>query len=203
MTPPQKPQHSSPVHAEAEPAPPTRRSFFAVVAAVLAGSLAVLTPIGIGIAAFLSPLFRRTATSEVRVALLEQVPDDGQPRCFPVVADRDDAWTRYPAQRIGAVYLVRRPGEEKPIALTAKCPHAGCFIGYSESDELFKCPCHTSAFNLDGTRVRGDQEVAPRGMDELQVDVRQIAGPEGANVSEIWVRFVEFQTGVKERIPTT
>lgn len=182
---------------------PTRRSFFAVATAIAAGSLAVLTPIGVGIAAFLSPLFRRTASSEVRVALLDQVPDDGKPRYFPVVADRDDAWTRYPAQRIGAVYLVRDPDQETPVAFTAKCPHAGCFIGYAENDAHFKCPCHTSSFNLDGTRVHGEQEVAPRGMDELDVEVRKIAGPDGAQISEVWVRFVEFQTGVKERIPTT
>jgi menaquinol-cytochrome c reductase iron-sulfur subunit len=163
----------------------------------------VLTPLGIGLAAFLSPLFRRTNSSLVRVALLEQAPDDGKPRYFPVVADRDDAWTRYPAQRIGAVYLVRHPGQEKPTAFTAKCPHAGCFIGYSESEHLFKCPCHTSAFKLDGTRLRGDAEVAPRGMDELDVEMRTIAGPADAKIAEVWVRFVDFQTGVKERIPTT
>lgn len=183
--------------------PPSRRSFFAAALSLLTGGLAVLTPLSVGIASFLSPLFRKNGTPEVRVALLDQIPDDGKPRYFPVVADRDDAWTRYPAQRIGAVYLRRDPGQEKPIAFTAKCPHAGCFIGYSENDDLFKCPCHTSSFNLDGSRVHGDAEVAPRGMDELQVSVRKIADAEGVEVSEVWVQFVEFQTGTKERIPTS
>ena len=113
-----------------EPKPP-RRSFLAVAVALVAGGLAAVTPLAVGIAAFLTPLFRRRETPSVRVALLQQVPDDGMPRSFPVVANRVDAWNRYPAQRIGAVYLVREPGAEKPLALSAKCPHAGCFIGYA------------------------------------------------------------------------
>jgi menaquinol-cytochrome c reductase iron-sulfur subunit len=174
-----------------------------VAAAVVTGAIAVLTPLGAGLASFLSPLFRQSSSSRVRIALLEQVPDDGMPRAFPVLADRVDAWTRYPEQRIGAVYLIRNKGEEKPIAFTAKCPHAGCFIGYTPGENEFKCPCHTSAFNLDGTRVHGDAEVAPRGMDSLKVDVRAVAAGNGAKVDEVWVDFVDYQTGRKDRAPTT
>lgn len=205
-----------------------RRSFFAAVAAIVAGSIAVLTPVGIGLASFLSPLFRKSQSAQVRVALLEQVPDDGVPRFFPVTAERIDAWTRHPAQRVGAVYLVRKAGEAKPVAFTAKCPHAGCFIGFTPGEELFKCPCHTSSFKLDGTRARGDAEVSPRDMDELPVEIRvaNVGGDEGAGlrrrrrrgrgapppddtstetttVHEVWIEFVDFQTGHKERIPTT
>jgi menaquinol-cytochrome c reductase iron-sulfur subunit len=210
--------------------PSGRRSFLAASLAVLAGGLAVLTPIGVGIASFLTPLFRKSQSSEVRVALLDQVPDDGVPRYFPVIADRQDAWTRYPAQRIGAVYLVRKPGAAEPTAFTAKCPHAGCFIGYTLGEDLFKCPCHTSSFKLDGTRARGDAEVSPRDMDQLPVEIRTAqsgadAAPDGrgirrrrrrgrgspprddavatANVKEVWIEFIDFQTGHKERIPTT
>ena len=190
---------SSTIH----PAPSAdRRSFFAVAAAVVTGSLAVLTPIGVGVAAFLTPLFRRSKSPEVRVALLDQVPDDGTPRYFPVVADREDAWNRYPAQRVGAVYLIRQAGEEKPTAFTAKCPHAGCFIGYTAGAKVFQCPCHTSAFNLDGSRVNGDAEVAPRGMDTLPVSIRHAQAGDGNEIAEVWVEFIDFQTGHKEKIPT-
>jgi Rieske Fe-S protein len=204
-----------------------RRSFMAAAAAIVTGSVAVLTPIGVGIASFLTPLFRKNKSSQVRVALLEQVPDDGLPRFFPVVGDREDAWTRYPAQRIGAVYLVRKAGDEKPTAFTAKCPHAGCFIGYTMGDDMFRCPCHTSSFKLDGTRARGDAEVAPRDMDTLPVEIRMAGSSSGGGgarvrrrrgrgappagpaaqaasaVAEVWVDFKDFQTGHKERIETT
>jgi menaquinol-cytochrome c reductase iron-sulfur subunit len=187
------------------PPPPAnnRRSFFAAAAAVVAGGIAVLTPIGVGIASFLTPLFRKSQSSEVRIALLDQIPDDGTPRSFPVLADRQDAWTRYPAQRVGAVYLTRKAGEEKPIAFTAKCPHAGCFIGYTPGAKVFQCPCHTSAFNLDGSRVNGDAEVAPRGMDELPVEIRKVKTADGQELAEVWIEFIDFQTGHAERVPTT
>jgi menaquinol-cytochrome c reductase iron-sulfur subunit len=198
-------------HSDLSPQPSTsipgrpvenRRSFFAITAAVVTGSIAVLTPIGVGIAAFLTPLFRKSKSPEVRIALLDQVPDDGMPRYFPVVADREDAWTRYPAQRVGAVYLIRNAGEEKPTAFTAKCPHAGCFIGYTPGAKVFQCPCHTSAFKLNGERLNGDAEVAPRGMDTLPVSIRQAKTGDGTEIAEVWVEFIDFQTGHKEKIPT-
>lgn len=182
--------------------PKNRRSFFAVIAAIAAGTVAIVTPLAAGVATFLSPLFRKRGSSTVRVALLDQTPDDGVPRYFSVIADRDDAWNRYPAQRLGAVYLIRTKGATAPIAFTAKCPHAGCFIGYTPGASEFQCPCHTSAFNLDGSRVHGDAEVAPRGMDELKVELRDSKADDGTKVVEVWVDFVDFETGRKERIPT-
>jgi menaquinol-cytochrome c reductase iron-sulfur subunit len=226
--------HETPKLQEGTP-PATRRSFATVVAALATGAIATLTPLAAGLASFFSPLRRKAAPSTVRVALLDQVPDDGVPRAFPVLADREDAWNRYPAQRIGAVYLVRQPGEKAPVAFTAKCPHAGCFIGYTAGEDTFKCPCHTSAFKLDGTRVRGDAEVSPRDMDQLTVELRTSTGEDAADaasaeepggpqrrrrrrqrgapdaaanaatdveVVEVWVEFVDFQTGHKERVAT-
>jgi len=193
---------TQPAPASPHPAPENRRSFFTVAAAIVAGTVAMATPLAAGVATFLSPLFRKRGSSKVRVALLDQTPDDGVPRYFSVITDRNDAWTRYPAQRLGAVYLIRAKGAQAPIAFTAKCPHAGCFIGYTPGAKEFQCPCHTSAFNLDGTRVHGDAEVAPRGMDELKVELREAQGSDGAKVVEVWVDFVDFETGRKERIPT-
>jgi len=95
-----------------------RRSFFAVFAALVTGAIATLTPLAAGLFAFLSPLMRKSKSPQVRIALLDQVPDDGIPRYFPVIADREDAWNRYPKQRVGAVYLSRQPGAADPVAFT-------------------------------------------------------------------------------------
>ena len=183
-------------------APNNRRSFIAIVTTVVAGAITLLTPLAVGIVTFLSPLFKKSSSTKVRVALLDQVPDDGMPRAFPVVMDRVDAWTKYPAQRVGSVYLIRKSGEEKPLALAAKCPHAGCFIGYTPGDSLFRCPCHTSAFQLDGARAHGDAEVAPRDMDHLPVELVEIATADGTKAREVWIEFIDFQTGLKEAIPS-
>lgn len=179
-----------------------RRTFFEKLAAVVAGTLAIVTPFVVGAVAFISPLFKKNTSPQVRVALLSQVPDDGLPRSFPVVTNHVDAWTKYPEQRVGSVYLIRKPGEAKPTAFTAKCPHAGCFVGYKLGDELFRCPCHTSAFNLDGSRAHGDAEVAPRGMDRLPVELRTVNLSDESATTEVWVEFIDFQTGHKEAIPT-
>lgn len=179
-----------------------RRTFVAAITTIVAGTIALFTPLVVGIVTFFAPLFKKSSSRKVRVALLDQVPDDGVPRAFPVVMDRVDAWTKYPAQRVGSVYLIRQPGEEKPTAFTAKCPHAGCFIGFTAGDDMFRCPCHTSAFKLDGTRARGDAEVSPRDMDRLPVELAQIATTDGATTSEVWVEFIDFQTGHKEAIPS-
>jgi len=183
--------------------PENRRSFFAVLAALITGAIATVTPLAAGLITFLSPLLRKSKSPQVRIALLDQVPDDGMPRYFSVIADREDAWNRYPQQRVGAVFLLRQPDAVEPIAFTAKCPHAGCQIGYSSGDDHFKCPCHTSAFNLDGTRSRGDEEVSPRDMDRLPVELREIELAEGGTITEVWVEYIDFQTGHKEQQRTT
>ena len=179
-----------------------RRTFFEMFVAVAAGTVAIVTPLVAGVVTFLSPLFKKSASPQVRVALLSQVPDDGIPRSFPVVTESVDAWTKYPDQRVGSVYLIRNPGEAEPTALTAKCPHAGCFIGYKPGDDLFRCPCHTSTFHLDGSRAQGDAEVAPRGMDHLPVEIRSVAAADNKQVSEVWIEFIDFQTGLKKAVPT-
>lgn len=182
------------------PNTPQRRSFITAALAIVAGGFATLTPLAVGIVAFFSPLFRKRQSPLVRVALLEQVPDDGRPRSFPVTDARVDAWNRYPAQRIGAVYLRRDKGQEKPVAFSAKCPHAGCFIGYAPGADEFKCPCHTSSFKLDGKRAHGDAEVSPRDMDELPVELRKVAADDGQEHFEVWVEYIDFQTGHKAQI---
>jgi menaquinol-cytochrome c reductase iron-sulfur subunit len=180
----------------------SRRTFVAIVTTIVAGTVAIVTPLVAGIVTFLSPLFKKSGSTKVRVALLDQVPDDGMPRAFPVITDRVDAWTKYPAQRVGSVYLIRNAGEEKPIAFTAKCPHAGCFIGYKPGDDMFRCPCHTSAFKLDGARARGNAEVSPRDMDRLPVSLVSVETGD-KTTQEVWIEFIDFQTGHKEAIPTT
>ncbi len=183
------------------PAPPPRRSFLAKLATVLIGAVVVLFPFLAGAFVVSDPL--RKAKDQagkikfLRVCELEAVPDDGIPRAFPIIADRQDAWTRFPAESIGTVYLIRDPGQSTVRVFNAICPHAGCLVGYLAAKKYFQCPCHTSAFGLDGEILAEVSSVSPRGMDSLDCEVRSIDG--GA---EVWVKFENFQTGLKEKIPT-
>ena len=90
-----------------------RRSFLAGVVAVLCGGLATLPPVVAAVWAFLDPLQRSSgAATFLPLTDLTNVPADGQPRQFPVIADRVDAWTGYQAEPIGAVYVKRDEGTE-------------------------------------------------------------------------------------------
>ena len=127
----------------------------------------------------------------MRVASLEAIPADGVPRRFAVLAEKVDAWTRTPQTPIGAVYL-RRTAEGDAIgkitALNVVCPHAGCFVAYMADRKVFQCPCHTSAFNLQGVRLSA-KSPSPRDMDTLEVDPYKLAG------GEVLVEYINYYPG--------
>jgi menaquinol-cytochrome c reductase iron-sulfur subunit len=135
---------------------PRRRSILVGMLAAVIGLVVGVFPLGAGLLTFLDPLLKKKPEDDseggqlLRVGLLENIPADGTPVQVPVIADLTDAWCREPNQPIGAVYL-RREGD-KVIAFNAICPHAGCFVGFNAKRDCFQCPCHTSAFNLDGSR---------------------------------------------------
>jgi Rieske Fe-S protein len=166
-----------------------RRGFFTNAVTVLLGGLVGLVPLASGLAVFLDPLRRKSQKGKfLRVASLEGVPDDGIPRQFPVIAQHVDAWTQS-MEPIGAVYLRRAPGQEKPECLTATCPHAGCFVAYDGTSDTFKCPCHNSSFTVEGQIIQPSP--SPRAMDALQCKIDQ---------QEILVKFENFYTGKAEQV---
>ena len=83
--------------------------------------------------------------------------------------------------------------------LNAVCPHAGCFVGLIDNDDekQFRCPCHTSAFDLDGAKldIDGVTNPSPRDLDPLSVDQERLAA-----TGEIWVDFKNYFPGKHERV---
>ncbi len=168
----------------------SRRGFLAKLAAVAAGGLATLTPVAVGVWSFLDPLRRKgAAASFLPITELSAIPDDGVPRQFAVVAERIDAWTGFPREPIGAVYLRREKGSQQVEALSATCPHAGCFVELEGNARCFRCPCHNSTFTLDGGIV--EPSPSPRTMDSLECRV----GPHG----EVAVKWENFYSGIAEK----
>ena len=198
-------QRSSPAKSHSEPSPgmpprtpPPRRDLLTAFLAIVFGGLSGLIPLGAGVTMFLDPVLKRKVNGNndaghapdagkpfLRVTSLDSLPADGTPVQVPVIADLADAWNREVNQPIGAVYLSRRGNEVK--CFNAICPHAGCFVAYSAERDLFQCPCHTSAFQEDGTRILPSP--SPRNMDALAVD------PERLKQGEVWVKFVNYYPG--------
>ena len=172
--------------------PPDRRNFLVKAAAVVIGAIVTVIPPLAGLFVFLDPLRRKSeAGGAVLVASLNALPETGEPRKFPVLATRVDAWNRTPNVPVGAVYLQRLPGN-KVRALNVVCPHAGCFVDFRPRQDHYFCPCHNSSFGRDG-KILDPKSPSPRGLDELAVEVR--------HGTEVWVTFRNFRAGVHEKIP--
>jgi Rieske Fe-S protein len=170
-----------------------RRRFLAQAITFALGGVAVLTPLAAGVMAFLNPLRQKSRAGEfMRVTSLEVLPTDGTPQKFPIIADRTDAWNRFPSEAIGAVFL-RRIGPAEVKALHATCPHAGCVIQFQAAPDggKFSCPCHSATFDLGGARLEATSN-SPRDMDTLdEVEIR--------NGTEVWVKFQNFATGTSQK----
>jgi menaquinol-cytochrome c reductase iron-sulfur subunit len=175
-----------------QPKPGERRDFFKQTAALIISAVTAIFPALAGLTVVFDPLRRKSQSSGfIRVASLFALPNDGVPRKFQVIADRSDAWNKFPQVPIGAVYL-RRTGEDKVEAFNVACPHAGCFVDYDAERGSYLCPCHNSTFTIDG-RIKDTGSPSARGLDSLEVELRQ--------GTDVWVKFQNFQAGGARKIP--
>ncbi len=173
------------------PTPPTRRSFLdwaihglgTVFAAVLA------CPI---IAYLIDPRNRPARAGAFTPVARFSDLRVGEPVQAVIRAVKRDAWTLYPSEIVGRVWLIRRD-EEKVEAFTTICPHLGCSVNHD--GEKFVCPCHNGTFEVSGERrpseKLGFQNPAPRDMDSLEVR------REG---DVILVKYQDFQQGRHEKV---
>lgn len=177
--------------ATAGKAPEPRRDFLSKAAAVGIGGVITACPVAAGVAVIADPLMRSKGEAPfLKVASLAAVPDDGVPRQFPVIVDRrDDAWTRFVNEPIGAVFLCRQKGWiDKVEAWNATCPHAGCFVTFKDTTKTYFCPCHNSAFNgTTGAVISGPP---PRDLDTLECRIEE---------GDILVQFQDFYVGIHEK----
>ena len=180
--------------SSSEQLPPTgdttaRRDFLKAAACIALGTCALAAPVGAVIVVLANPLKSRGVPLPVRLTSLGSLTLNGPPKFFQVVTERRDAWTKFPANAIGAAFL-RRVGESEVIAFNAACPHLGCAVEFRKERDAFYCPCHDSEFQKSGA-VRG-QSPSRRGLDTLRVEIRE--------ESEVWVYFENFKTGIAEKV---
>lgn len=190
---PTLPAETTPAETTREPVS-KRRSFLAVLVGGVVGVFPVLS----GLAVFVSPLLRKKSEAGkwIRVASLDAVPADGKPHLFPVITDRDDAWSHYPPEPVGAVYLRRSEKAADPVAYSNVCPHLGCAVDYKPGSEQYHCPCHNSKFEIDGKRVDPENSPSPRAMDTVEVEIREGSG----GTKEVWVDYKKFKGGVAHKV---
>jgi cytochrome b6-f complex iron-sulfur subunit len=65
----------------------------------------------------------------------------------------------------GSVLYVTRQTAATVIAVSSKCTHHGCQVGWKPSETKFECPCHGAAFAATGKNLNGPmrhpQEILP------------------------------------------
>lgn len=187
------PDHSS---HEAPPVPP-RRNFLVKFGAFIVGAFVTLVPLAAGGVFFLNPLLKKKGGGEGEagddpfrmVGKTTSLSTDGSPTLYQVTGTKQDAWTTYPETPLGAVYI-RRNDDDSLTCFNARCTHLGCTVKYRPDRSEYVCPCHASAFSLNGER---SNKIPPRNMDTLECQIR--------NEDEIWVRFMNFRGGREEKIP--
>jgi menaquinol-cytochrome c reductase iron-sulfur subunit len=172
---------------------PRRGFLFQAVTFAISGVLA-LAPVAAGLAFFADPLLKRRATMKgastdgfLPVVKEADLPADGTPERFSLIADKIDAWNLFRRQTVGTVYLRKIAGQV--IAFNDVCPHLGCKVDYKPATKDFFCPCHASRFNLEGVK---QNDIPPRGLDDLQVRVEE---------GMVWVKYENFQRGVAAKNP--
>lgn len=105
-----------------------------------------------------------------------------------IYTDQVDAWNRTTDVKIGSAWVVERDGQLH--AFSTVCPHLGCAVDYDAEASKFKCPCHDSAFGLDGSHEAGP---SPRPLDALAVEEQQ----DGKLVA---IRYERFKQGVEDKV---
>ena len=128
-----------------------RRDFYRYGTITLGGLIAALLAVP-GVAYIVSPLRQKSKQGDFQKLTNLGSLEVGVPKSFAIMAERQDAWVKYPKEPVGSVWLVRQPAGTKPdvIAFTAECPHLGCAVNLAADGKSFLCPCHTSRFDLRG-----------------------------------------------------
>lgn len=149
-------------------AKPTRRNFFYQT---LIYVFNVIMGVAVAIPAFLYLFLPpRTKKSEqwVDAADLTQIPV-GTPQEVTYRITKVDGW-KVTSEK--ATAWVVKAADNKVTAFSPRCTHLGCAYHWDEASKHFICPCHTSAFSIDGRVLAGP---APRPLDRYTT---RIAGNE-------------------------
>ena len=170
-----------------------RRDFYRYGTIAL-GNVVALTLAVPGVAYLIDPLRRKWKQGGYEALTRLSQLTVGSPQAFAIIAERQDAWVKYPREPVGSVWLLRQPaGSPEPvIAFTGECPHLGCAVNLSGDGKNFLCPCHASRFDFQGKPLN---RIPPRGMDRLEVSLSTDSDP------EVRVRFQRFRTQTEEKTP--
>jgi Rieske Fe-S protein len=178
-------------HERSGPAPNDgRRAFLKVGVGALGAGLATIV-VAPALRATIWPITSDagvTSGGDEFVVVGKREAFGAEPVRVDIYADRVDAWNRNKNVKIGSAWVVERDGQLH--AFSTVCPHLGCAVDYNAEDQKFECPCHDSAFGLDGSHQAGP---SPRPLDQLEVESQH----DGKLIA---IRYERFKQGVEDKV---
>jgi menaquinol-cytochrome c reductase iron-sulfur subunit len=158
----------------------SRRSFMLLLPfAAIAGMFATVATAAFR---FLGPLISAASQKWIHVATLAEINGD-KPVARKIVAEQTAGWARSLEEH--SVFIL--PTKNNQV-LSARCPHEGCEVSWSDNERVFSCPCHDSNFAPDGSRISGP---ARRGLDAL---------PSRVENGKLQIQYQFFASNTQERI---
>jgi menaquinol-cytochrome c reductase iron-sulfur subunit len=67
-----------------------------------------------------------------------------------------------------SIALVVKQADNDIVAFSPRCPHLGCAVHWVAKQNEFLCPCHASAFSIEGQVLSGP---AQRPLDRFEAKV--------------------------------
>ena len=169
----------------------SRRGFLKIATAALGGVIGAVLAVPL-IQYVFFPVGRRVVSDSAEgIDILDAnalKPGAAPVRVQVIASDVRNAWSVSDDVPLGSAW-VRKKEDGEIEALSSVCPHLGCAIEFDRSESIYRCPCHKSAFNVDGSKVTGPSK---RGLDPLPVKV------EDGRVKLSWIR---YRPDVPEREP--
>jgi menaquinol-cytochrome c reductase iron-sulfur subunit len=140
---------------------PDRRGFFVAAIYGLWGLITAAIAIPAGVYLLFPPRAKK-AGEWVETTDLSQLKVK-EPEEVVFRRNRVDGWKVVSEKT--TTWLVKM-SDQDVIAYAPQCTHLGCAYHWEESSKNFVCPCHTSAFSIDGKVLAGP---APRPLDRFAV----------------------------------
>ena len=162
-----------------EQPPKTRRTFFGWMIGIATSVIGL--GLTIPLASYvISPALKRRVTSWVEVGPTDSL-HTGEPEELEYASTVKDGWRTVVAKK--AIWAVKQPTGDI-VVFSPICPHLGCGFRWDAGDHKFNCPCHGSAYDVNGNVVAGP---APRSLDVLPSKVEQ---------GKLLVIYKEFKSGL-------
>jgi menaquinol-cytochrome c reductase iron-sulfur subunit len=139
----------------------TRRGFYAAVINGINGIIGVALGV-VAVPYLLFPRRHQISAGWTAAADLDKLPQ-GTPAEVIFERVRKDSW-RVSTEKASAWIL--KKSDQDVVAYGPSCTHLGCAYKWDDPSKNFICPCHTSAFSIDGKVLAGP---APRPLDRYDV----------------------------------